>query len=541
MVSPPRPTALTIAGVVEEVARATPQHPAILYRGETVRYAELRDAAQAVAKSLLSQGIRRGDRVGVLLGNQPEWVIAAIGAAYVGAIFVPLNTWYKRNEIAWTLQHCGLSCLIAVPRFLNQDFAAMLQAILPQMRHCEAGALNEPDFPRLKSVVLLGEKRPGSFTWDEFLRIGASQSDGQVRAALAAVHPSDPAYILYTSGSTAEPKGVMLAHGGVISNCYEMGARRDIDATDRVWLGSPLFYGLGATNALPITLTHGATLVLQGHFEAGMAIDLIEGTQATVYYATGNMSRAILDHPDYRQSRIGSLSKGNAGTMTEYKRLTLVEMGIHRACPAYGLTESYGNATVGYADDPLKAKLHTNGHPLPGMEVSIVDPDSGRTLKAGETGLILLRGHTTPGYFRNDAENARALRPDGFLDTGDLGSLDADGRLIFHARLKEMIKTGGINVSPLEIEQLLVKHPHVVDAHVIGLPHMVSGELVVAFVVADAAVTEQEMREYVRERAASFKVPRHVLFRSHAQLPRVASGKVAKYRLLEEARSELGS
>jgi fatty-acyl-CoA synthase len=536
-----KPASHTIAGVVEEMTTRQPRHPAIMYQGETISYGELRDAGIDVARSLLALGIRRGDRVGALLGNQPEWVMMAIGSAYVGAVFVPFNTWYKRSEIAWTLRHCGISCLVAASRFLKQDFAGIIQALLPQLRHGIPGDLVAPDYPRLKSIVMLGEPVPGALTWNEFLAAGIGPEHTSVKTAFATVRPDDPAYILYTSGSTAEPKGVVLAHHGVVANGFDMGDRRLVTAQDRVWLGSPLFYGLGATNALPVTLTHGATLVLQGAFDAGRAIEVIAKTQATVYYGTGNMTRAILDHADYSQRLIGSLKKGNAGTMTEYKRMTLVEMGMTLACPAYGLTESYGNATVGNADDPLEAKLHTNGHPVPGTELRIVDPENGRRLGPGETGLILLKGHVTPGYFGNNEENRRALRADGYFDTGDLGSLDAEGRLVFHARRKDVIKSGGINVSPMEVEQLLVRHPHIRDAHVVGVPHPTRGEVVVAFVDSDAVISEQEVRDFVRERAASFKVPNHVFFRSESQLPRLASGKVAKYRLAEEARSELGA
>jgi len=291
---------------------------------------------------------------------------------------------------------------------------------------------------------------------------------------------------------------------------------------------------------LPATLTAGAALVLQGAFNAGAAIETIARTGATVYYATGNMSRAILDAPTYAQRKIGSLKKGNAGTVAEYKRLTLVEMGITGAVPAYGLTETYGNATVGLPNDPLEIKLHTNGRPLPGMELVIVDPATGAPLPRGETGLVLVRGYTTPGYLNNPGETAKVLRPDGFFDTGDLGSLDEEGRMIFHSRLKEVIKNGGINVSPVEVEQLLATHPDVRDAHVVGVADGIRGELIVAFVDAASSVSESGLRDYVRERAAGFKVPHHIFFRSEEQLPRLASGKVAKYQLAAEARRELG-
>jgi fatty-acyl-CoA synthase len=521
-----QPVARTLAGVLEEVTAWGPRRPAVFYQGAQISYGELRAESRRAARALIAAGLERGARLGVLLGNQPEWLAVCFAAAYTGATLVPLNTWYKREELEWTLRHARVKYLVAASAYLKQDYEALLAEIRPRL-------------PDLELLAFAGGRR--ELSWDELLASAPAVSEDRLDGALAAVEPEDLAFVLYTSGSTAEPKGVLLRHRGVIENGYQIGARRELDADDRVWLGSPLFYGLGATNALPATLTHGASLVLQTHFDAGRAIDAIESARATVWYGTGNMARAILDHPSYSRRRVASLEKGNAGTVAEYKRMTLVDMGIAGATPAYGLTESYGQCTGGLPDDRLDVKLHTNGRPLPGFELLIVDPQTRRPLPAGETGLVLLRGHTTDGYLDNPTETARAVLPDGTLDTGDLGRLGRDGRFVFHSRLKEVIKSGGISVSPVEVEQLLAAHPDVSDAHVVGVPHPVRGELVVAFVVARGPVTESDLRAYVRSRAASFKVPHHVLFRSEAELPRLGSGKVAKHRLREAALAELGT
>lgn len=536
-----RPEGNRLSAVLDEMSAVAPRHPVILYRDRVISYAELQGESVAAAHSLLALGVGRGDRVGVLLGNQPEWVIMALAASYLGATLVPLNTWYKETELAWTMRHCGLKLLISLPRFLKADYLALLNKIVPEAFGVTPGAIASPVYPELKSIFFVGEVPAGVPTWGAFLTIGRSVSGAQFTAAAARASGEDAAFILYTSGSTADPKGVMLNGRGVVGNGFELGVRRGIVAEDKVWFGTPLFYGLGATNALPATLTHGATMVLQDHYEAGAAIDVIHRTGATVYYGTGNMTRGMLDHPDYSQAKIGSLQKGNAGTVAEYKRLTLIEMGIKGAVPAYGLTETYGNATVGWPDDPLEAKLETSGTPLPGMEMRIVDPATGQDLPQGDVGLVLIRGHTTPGYLNNPEETAKALRSDGFFDTGDLGRLDGDGRFIFHSRLKEVIKSGGINVSPVEVEQLIAGHPDVRDAYVVGIADPVRGELIVAFVDAAAKLAEEDVRSYIKERAASFKVPHHVLFRTEEQLPRLASGKIAKHRLREEALRELGS
>jgi len=536
----PAATARTLGGLVREIAERVPNHAAILYRGATITYAELHSESVRAAKALLALGVRRGDRVGVLLGNRPEWLIMCLGAAHIGAIFAPLNTWYKQSELAWAIRHGGLRVLVAASEFIRQDYAAVLNAVMPELRHAAPGELRSPNFPLLTTIAFVGKTAPGALAWRELLDLSSSVSDAAFNAAAAAASADDVLFILYTSGSTAEPKGVLLRHGSTVINGFNMGERRFVNEEDRVWLGTPLFYALGGVNAMPVALTHGATLVLQDYFEAGAAIETIFATQSTVYYGTGNISRAILDHPNYARRKIESLKKGNAGTFPEYKRMTLLEMGISLASAAYGLTESYGNATVSMADDPIESKIATNGTPLPGTELLIVDPASERPLARGETGLILLRGHVTAGYYNNPQETSRAFRSDGWFDTGDLGHLDSAGRLVFHSRIKEIIKSGGINISPLELEQLLVQHPHIRDAYVVGVPDKVRGEVIVAFVDVSLQISEREVKEFVKERLASFKVPHHVLFRTEAQLPRLATGKVARYRLVEDAMAELG-
>jgi len=535
------PVGRTLGAVLDEMVAIQGNAPAVFYFDDVISYSDLRSRAREAARALLALGIRRGDRVAVLLGNEPDWLTMCFACAYVGAIFVPFNTWYKSSEIDWTLRHCGVSLLVFAPSFLKQDFASILDQLIPELKGGNPGELASPGYPQLRSLVAYGGSMPGAFGWQEFLDLGRNIDPDDLTAASAQVASTDSAYILYTSGSTAEPKGVLLNHKSLIENSFGLGDRRNINADDRIWLGSPLFYGLGAANALPIALTHGASLVLQGSFDPGIAIALIAKTSATAYYGTGNMTRAILDHPDYSPGKIATMKKGTAGTVPSYKHMTLVEMGVSQASSVYGLTESYGNATVSHFDDPVEVKINTCGTPVPGMEMKIVDPQTMRPVAQGELGLVLLRGHTTPGYFQNSEETARALMADGFFNTGDLGRFDAAGRFLFHARLKEVLKSNGINVSPLEVEQLLTQHPDVKDAHVVGVPDKVRGEIIVAFVQSELPLSEESLRNFVRERAASFKVPHHVFVRREAQLPRLASGKIAKYQLVQDAMRELGS
>ena len=520
------PAARTLGALVEEVAERRGPNPALLFEDRTVAYAELAERVDAVARGLLALGVEHGDRVAVLFGNRPEWLFASLGAAAVGAVIVPLNTWHRERELRWTIAHCGVSVAIAAEHFLKQDYAGLLTRLV--------------DEGELITAVVDGAARRGAIGWEELLAVGPSaQRHAELADRRARVSAEDTAFILYTSGSSAEPKGVRLRHGDLIESGIAIARRRQTVAEDRIWLGSPLFYGLGAANALPVALSSGAALVLHDHFEAGRALAAIESHRATVYYGTGNMTQAMLDHPTFAPARVASLERGLAGLGPNYRRLTILELGVAGATPAYGLTESYGHVTGGRPEDPLEAKLLTDGEPLPGVEIEIVDPKSRRPLRRGETGLILLRARITPGYHDNPAETTKAILPDGRFDTGDLGLIDADGRLVFKSRLKDVIKSGGVNVSPLEVEQLILEHPDVSSAYVVGIGDHVRGESMVAFVDVAGELDADALRGFVKGRAASFKAPQHVIRCNEEEVPRLASGKIDKRELVARAEREI--
>ncbi|MBV1902221.1 MAG: AMP-binding protein [Marinosulfonomonas sp.] len=533
------PVQRTLGGVLQEMADRNGHRPVIFHFDECLTYSDLNERSKQIARSLLALGLGRGDRLGVLMGNEPDWVAICFAAASIGVTLIPVNTWYKRSEIDWVLRNMGLSALIFTPRFLKQDFAAILQDLIPELRDGLPGNLSLVRYPGLQHVISHSTAVPGSFGWQEFLKLGQDVAPSKHDEAIKMVSPEDIALVLQTSGSTAAPKGVMLNHQGLIENSFGMGKRRDIVEEDRVWIGSPLFYGLASANALPVALTHGASIVLQDSFDPGVAIQEIARTQANVYYGTGNMTRAILDHSDFSIKKIGSLKKGNAGISSYYKHMTMVEMGVSRASSVYGMTECYGNVTVSQADDPIDVKINTCGTVLPGMEIQIVNPDTRKPVAPGEVGLVLIRGYTSPGYLDNPAETKRAMGPDGWLNTGDLGSFDAQNRFLFHARQKDVLKVGGINVSPQDVETLLGQHPSINEAHVIGVPDDTLGECIVAFVSLSAPVSADQVKLFVKSRAASFKAPHHVIVRTTTEFPRLASGKIAKHKLKEQALREL--
>jgi fatty-acyl-CoA synthase len=532
-------TSRTLGGVLDEVARARAEHRAVVYADQQWSYGRLAVEADLVARALLGAGVRPGDRVAGLISNRPEWLAVCFAAAKVGATFVPLNTWYKQDELRWTLNHTEAAVLISETQFLKRDYSADLRAIDAGVELGEPGQLRLEQLPYLRTVVYLNGERPGAFDWPGFLALGEAVDAARLARVQAAVDPDDPFLILYTSGSTADPKGVVLRHRGIVENGYGIGSRRDLDEDDVIWLGSPLFYGLGAANCLPAWLTHGATLALQGHFTSGSALDVIERERCTVFYGMSNMIRKIFEDPGYAPERVASLTKGTAGISEAERRLLIEKMGVCGATQSYGATELYGNCFGGSPDDELDVKLITCGTPLPGFECRVVDPESLEPLPDGAVGLLLVRGYTAGEYFRNPGESARAFLPDGFYNTGDLGSFDAAGRFRFHTREKEMLKVGGINVSPIEVEQLLLRHPDVSEASVVGIPDPLSTEAIVAVVSVTGGLSPEELKLYVAAKAASFKTPRHILVRPPEWVPRTGSGKVAKAALRSQVLVEL--
>ena len=456
------------------------------------------------------------------MGNRPEWLIADFAVLALGAVMVSLNTWATRRELAWMLDHSETSVLVTVDRFLGQDYTGALG---------EATAAGE--LPKLRHVVRIapdGRELPGGVSWESVMQAGESVPESVLDEAQAAVEPPDVACILYTSGSTSTPKGVQLQHYALIENMWDIGERQHLRAGDRLWLAVSLFWGLGCENALFALMTHAGTIVLQERFEAGEAIDLIEREGCTVVYATPNMVRAIAEHPGCRPDRLASLRTGVTIGTPEQVRL-LADLGANEVCNVYGLTETYGNCTVTDAHDPIEVRMASVGRPLPGFELAIEDPETRRPLPAGEVGEIKVRGYVTCGYYRAEDKNREAFDDGGWFLTGDLGYLDESGGLHFRGRLKEMIKTGGINVAPVEVEEVLMSHPGVEQAYVVGLPDAERDEIVAAVVVPrgdPGAMDEAALRAHCAGALAAYKRPRRYRLVAAGDLPLTATGKVRK-------------
>jgi fatty-acyl-CoA synthase len=455
-------------------------------------YAELHDRCARASARLARLGVGRGSRVALICSNRPEFLEWTIGALALGAVVAPLNTWAREWDLDYMLRHSRAEVLVTLPSFRDVEYLKTLDR------------LGRDRFPLLREVVVIGEDEPAA------------------AAFTVAADPADVALVLYTSGSSARPKAVALKHGDAIENGFNIGERMGLTAEDRVWLSAPLFWAYGAVNALLTTLTHGATLVLQETFEPGEALALFEDHACTAAYLLPVLTRGLASHPARDRSRLSTLRTGLTIGGPEDVRLAVCELGIAEICNIYGSTETYGNCCVTPHDLPVEERERTQGPPLPGVTLRIVDDE------------ILVKGYVSPGYVGGDGAIEPIVDGDAFFHTGDSGYLDEHGRLRFVARLDEMIKRGGANVSPIEVEDFLSTHPGVQAAAVVGAPHDTLGEVPVAFVVA-SETTADKLSAFCRERLAGFKVP--ASFHLVEELPTTATGKLDRRALAELVRS----
>src|SRR6516225_408728 len=519
------PTSRTIPGLLDELAARFPGREALVGCGRRYTYAALREEVRAFAKGLHALGIRKGDMVAILMGNKPEWIIADLAICSLGGIMVAVNTWVTTRGLGYVLAHSDATTLIASDRFLKYDYFAMLDDLEPLVHST----------PRLELIIHVGARSyRSSISFDDVYARGDTVPDTEIERATHAIDPKDVAYLLYTSGSTSTPKGVQLQHYALIENMWQIGERMRVTEHDRLWLAVSLFWGLGCENALLNLLTHGGCVVLQESFEPGEALRIIEGERCTLFYGTPNMAQALSEHPDRPKYDLSSLrSGGTVGTPEQIRRV--VDLGAREICNIYGLTETYGNCTVSDAREPLDIRLASVGRPLPGVDVRIVHPQTGNVLPQGEVGEIRVKGYVTIGYYKDADKNRAAFDASGYFITGDLGVVDAEGRLYFRGRIKEMIKTGGINVAPVEVEETLMAHPAVKLACVTGVPDAERDEIVAALIVCrpGESVKQADLLALCRRRLAAYKIPRLMKFVSEAELPLTVTGKLQKNRLAD--------
>lgn len=504
----------TLGHMLRRAAELWPDRPAVVFEGTGISFRAFDEQVDVWARAMIAAGIRRGENIAVLAPNRPEWLLTSFAAARIGAVVTALNTWHKSEELASAIDRSRSVAVFAWDRLRRQDFVQMLDGILPERR-------------TVRLVVGLAERAPeGATALARFLEAGRQVSEDELRSREKQVRGEDDLFILFTSGSTAQPKGVVTRHDHTVRNDYWIGERQGLNESDALWLVVPLFYGFAAANALAACWTHGTALILEESFEPQQALDTMERTQATVYYGLGNMTRALVAAQRERPRRL-ALRKGLTGYSEEDKRLAIEDLGVSELCGIYGLTECHGLCAMSSASDEATLRLAIDGYALPGWEMRVVDPVSEDEVEPGAVGHLLVRGMLSRGYLDQPEETAAVFTPEGFFRTGDLVSIDERGHLHYRSRLKDLIKVGGVSVSPREVESVVQAHPAVRQAFVVGVPDTAKGEAVVAIVerFPGKPVEADEIVAFVRERSALYNAPSRVVFLSDDEIPKLASGK----------------
>lgn len=516
-------TEATLPAVLDAYAAAYPDQLLVIADDQQATAAELADTACRFAAHLQAQGLRPGDVIGALIPNGWRWLVLALGAHYAGVVFVPLNTFYRESELQEAVDRTHLSLLYADREFFHRDYAGLLDSAGltgPREGTVFRGTVYWPRADRSPEGVDLDDVEP-------------------VDSPVAA--PDDTAFYVFTSGSSAQPKIVVLNHRNLVDNCYEIGRRQHVVVGDRLWMASPLFFGYGCANALLVVLTHGLTFCLQERFHPVESARFMAENGCTVYYGLGPMTRGIVATGAHRQFDLSRLRTGTTGFTAEDKRLAIDVLGVHEVCSVYGLTEGNGHSAMTDAHDDLDTTLHTQGTALPTQEMRIADPTTGEVLPSVDEprmGEVQLRGCVTTGYLEDPTSNEKGFTADGWFRTGDLGWLDSAARLHFAGRLKEVVKVNGITVSPAEVEAVLLGHDDVEQAWAFGWPPAEDGEerLCCAVVLRGTrpdAEVHDELQGWMRDRISSYKVPELFVVIREAEIPTTATGKVSK-RLIGE-------
>ncbi|WP_293853554.1 AMP-binding protein [uncultured Alsobacter sp.] len=544
-------TSHTLDRVLDDIAAAHPDRPLVVTDDLDWSYAEVKRRSERIAAGLVAAGVKPGDHVALLMANHPDFVAIKFGIARAGAVAVPINFLNRRDELSYVLAQSDAVFLFTMDRFRDLDYLGFLDELAPGWEGRAGGSR----FPRLKAIVVRPDAgiapRGGLTTLADF------QEQAPAWTPIAHPGPTTNSDIIYTSGTTGAPKGVMLTHDMLARTAFGSTYGRAFEDGRRILFSLPMYHVYGYVEGLLACLFVGGSIVPQLKFDAAMTLRGIERHRATDVLLIPTMTMALLDEvakaPYDLSSLHAMISSGGRSPSWIWQRI-FDDLGPHELTTGYGMTEVTASATVTRPDDPFKRLLHTNGRlrdvgpagdlASGGLLVSyrVVEPLSGEVLQPGEVGELQARGiGVTAGYYNKPDETAAAFTADGWLRTGDLGRVDEEGYLTLVGRLKESYRCGGEQVLPSEIEDLLVTHPAVFQAHVVPVADERMGEIGVACIVLrnDAAVTAQELIAFCAAHLARFKVPRHVVFLRGDEIPVTPSGRARKFLLADIVRERL--
>ncbi len=536
----------TVDAVLRRAVAAGAERTAVVVPHQAVRYTfrELERAVESVARAFIACGLKPGQRVGIWAPNCIEWVLTLFGAARAGLILVNINPAYRSYELEYALRLVGCRALVFAAAFKGTDYLATLRGLLPELSDTEPGLLSSERLPELRLLVCIGTAAaPGCLSFEEFAARGA-RLPAAALPGTEDIDPDQPVNIQFTSGTTGSPKGATLTHFNIVNNAFFVGECMRLTASDRICIPVPLYHCFGMVLGLLAAVTHGAASVFPSEgFDPLLTLQAVEHERCTALHGVPTMFIAELEHPRFGNVDLSSLRTGimaGAPCPIAVMRRIVTDMHMPQVTICYGMTETSPVSFQSACDDPIERRVSTVGRVHPHVQVKIVDA-SDRVTQRGTPGELLTRGYSVMCGYWGQAERTReALAAGGWMRTGDLAVLDAEGYCNIVGRVKDMIIRGGENISPREIEEFLYRHPAILDIAVIGVPDHRYGEEICACIrLRDGArVSEEEIREFCRGQIAHFKVPRYVRFLD--SFPQTVTGKIQKYLLREQVQRELG-
>lgn len=531
----------TLGAMLEKWALETPGQDFMVYpdRGLRFSYHTFNGRVDKLAKGLIAIGIEPGAKVGVWANNVPDWLTLMFATAKIGAVLVTINTSYKLNELEFLIKDADLHTLCLIDGYRDSDYVDMIFTLVPELKTSERGHLKSARFPELKNVVFLGpQKHRGMYNTPELLILGSHINQSELTRRSAQVSCHDVVNMQYTSGTTGFPKGVMLTHHNILNNGYSAGHCMNFTSKDRLMLCVPLFHCFGCVLGVCAVLPHGATMVITEDFDPLRVLAGVQKEKCTAIHGVPTMFIAELNHPMFDMFDLSSLRTGiMAGALCpiETMQQVMTQMHCHDIIIVYGLTEASPGMTATRTTDTPEVRATTVGTNFPGVEVKVVDPETGLECAPGEKGEICCRGYNVmKGYYNNPEATQRVIDNEGWLHSGDLAIQTPEGFYQITGRIKDMIIRGGENIYPREIENFLYKIPEVEMVEVVGLPNQKYGEVVSAFIKLKDGKTlsEEAVQEYCRGQIARYKIPKHVFFID--DFPKTASGKIQKFKLRED-------
>ena len=536
----------TIPAFLAEVVRRHGHRTAAVFRqtGDRWSYDEFARLIDRLAAGLLSIGVYKGDRVGIWSPNRPEWLLAQFATARIGAILVNINPAYRTSELEYALNKAGVSCLIVAPQFKTSNYMAMLAELAPEMATCPPGRLRAARLPALRSVVQLGPKPcPGALSFDEVMDRGNRAVRTRLNAISASLNPDDAINIQFTSGTTGAPKGATLSHRNIVNNAISTARAMRLQPGEGLCIPVPFYHCFGMVLGNLAACSYGATMVIPGEaFDARDTLAAIDAEGCAAVHGVPTMFQAMLDHPEFDTFDMRSLRTGimaGAPCPEPLMRRVMERMHCRQITIGYGMTETSPISFQSAVDDPVDRRVSTVGRIQPHAECKVVGPD-GRTLPLGQQGELLTRGYLVMKGYWNDPERTAESIQRGWMHTGDLATIDAEGYCRITGRSKDMLIRGGENVYPAEVEEFLTTHPDISQAQVFGLPDPKYGEEVATWVILrpGASMTEDGLREFCRGKFAHYKVPRYIRFVT--EMPMTVTGKPQKFIMRDKMMADLG-